>query len=200
MEMEALQKSGYSVFTIIGDENLPKVCRNQAERLRGQAQFWWKEDDLVKGKTNAMTADNNPWKNVGTGMRLDGKSTADTRLSSHMGMNLTEEEMLQMALSASLEAPKVSNVKLNSEPAATDPGAVRIQFRLPNGKKTIRRFLETETVEMLYKFVEEACQGEGQGRRLELKAGFPPKSLEAKSDISIKDAALSDETVQGRFV
>jgi hypothetical protein len=86
-------------------------------------EYWWKEDDLVKGKGDAITAATDPWRDVGSGMRLDGKSTMNTI------EGLTEEEMLQMALAASMEPTSVpEKVALTPEPPAGTAGAVRIQF------------------------------------------------------------------------
>ena len=204
LEIESLRDSGYSVFTLTIDDGkkLPPICTTEEGRLRGSANFWWKEDDLVKGKTNAMNEANNPWRNVGTGMRLDGKKPNSMTME-----NLTEEEMMQMALSASLQEVTPSHVLNNNfiltpEPLATEKDVVRIQFRLPNGKRIIRRFLETEPIGMLYKFVgDEVNHDENrQGKRLELRSGFPPKLIEDDLEASIRDAGLSGGSVQARFV
>merc|ERR1719329_55581 len=202
-EIEGLRNSGYSVFTIENDKSLPRICSSDGDRHRGQAKFWWKEVDLVKGKTNPMNQGNNPWNKVGSGMRLDGKSTNTRYSSGGMDTNLSEEEMLQMALSASLQKPNAEpavDLKLEEEPPTTDPNAVRIQFRLPQGKKVVRRFLKSDLVASVYAFIEISCQGEGHGRVLQLKSGFPPKSLENKKTNTILEANLSGELVQGRFV
>ncbi|CAM9563536.1 unnamed protein product [Phaeothamnion confervicola] len=42
---------------------------------------------------------------------------------------------------------------LNAEPAEQEPGACRVQFRLDRGSRRVRRFLKTDTVSTLYKFV-----------------------------------------------
>lgn len=197
LEIESYRNNGYSVFTVENGANLPDICNSEAGLVRGQAKFWWKEEDLIKGRGKMANEVNNPWNNVGVGMRLDGKSNS----SSLNVDNLTEDELIQIAMSASLEPTKSLNgPKLSPEPSISEEGAVRIQFRLPNGKKVIRRFLGTDLVALLYTFVEESCTGEGQGRQLQLKSGFPPKSLEEKTDLTISDAGLAGETVQSRFV
>ena len=201
LEIESFINSGYSVFIVVDDHLLPKSCTSEHDRLRGQAKFWWKEDDLLKGKANPRNEGSNPWKNLGSGVRLDGKATKRSASDAGMGINMTEEEMIQRAISASIEQTKPpSTVKLEPEPPASNTEAVRIQFRLPTGKKVVRRFLKTDLVEMTYKFVEESCVGEGHGRVLELKSGFPPKSIEDKKTSTISDAGLAGEMIQGRFV
>merc|ERR1712194_638059 len=131
-------------------------------------------------------------------MRLDGRPTQKL----NEGGNLSEEEMLAMAISASMETnnvPTVSyGVELLPEPSIPDSGAVRIQFRMPDGSKSIRCFLETELVAVLYRFVQETCPAE-HSKHLELIAGFPPKNISAQMNKSIGEAKLSGESVTGRY-
>jgi ataxin-3 len=212
-EMEALQNSGYSVFCVI--KGLPAPCNSAAGTSRGQPQYWWKEDDLLQGKTNATTAATDPWRAVGGGMRLDGKSTASTSTStagmvSDMG-DLTEEEMMQMAVMASLEqaiAPPPSQnghggggakqVPVPPEPEVGTAGAIRIQFRMPDGKRIVRRFMSTDSVDVVYSFVQESSPN--NGKLLELRAGFPPKNLASQWNKTIAEAQLSGENIQGRYI
>lgn len=195
-EIEQLQVSGYSVFCV--PFGLPAPCSSKAQRQRGKPQFWWKEDDLVQGKgSTAVTGATDPWKDVGSGMRLDGKVS-----SNNMG-GLSEEEMLQMALAASLEPEKKLEdnvvVPLSDEPAQGTAGAVRIQFRLPGGGRAVRRFLKTDPVKMLYSYVDSESK-DGQGRNLELRFGFPPRDLKAVSGQTVGEASLAGENIQCRWV
>ena len=195
-EIHGYQNSGYSVFCV--PTGLPPPCASKAQRDRGLPQYWWKEDDLVIGKgESATTAATDPWRDVGSGIRLDGRPTT---LENNVG-ELTEEEMMQMAIAASLEKQfdQEASVPLTPEPAADAKGAVRIQFRLPNGNRKLRRFLESDSVKMLYAFVEEEAK-EGQGRKLELRYGFPPTDLSTIRDKTIGEASLAGEAIQGRFV
>lgn len=195
-EIQGLQNSGYSVFCVpIG---LPLPCTSKEQRQRGLPQFWWKEDDLVQGKgQSAVTGATDPWRDVGSGMRLDGKLAPN---SANVLGDLTEEEMLQMALAASLEpATKEERVELTPEPAAGTPETVRIQFRLPNGGRSIRRFLNTDSVNMVYAFAEQESK-DGQGRKIELRFGFPPKDLQTVSDKTIGEASLAGQAIQCRYV
>ena len=208
-EMEALQNQGYSVFCVV--QGLPPPCTSAAGTSRGLPQYWWKEEDLLKGKMDATTAATDPWRSVGSGMRLDGKSTsarpADV-IQGNMG-DLTEEEMLQMAVMASLEqasAPPATTengssrnmVPVPPEPEVGTNGAVRIQFRMPDGTRVVRRFMSTDSVEVVYSFVEESSPS--NGKRLELRYGFPPMDLAPQRSSTIADAQLSGESIQGRYI
>jgi len=181
---------------------LPPACTTKSQREQGLPQYWWKEDDLVKGKgKDAVTAATDTWSNAGSGMRLDGRTS---NINGNVIEGLTEDEMLQMALTASLEPATATatlgeNIALTIEPQADTPGTARIQFRLPNGSRSVRRFLESDSVKMLYAYVESESKDE-QGRRLDLRFGFPPKDLELIRTKTIGEASLSGEAIQCRFV
>jgi ataxin-3 len=211
-EIEGLQNEGYSVFCV--PKGLPEPCTSMAQRSRGLPQYWWKESDLVKDVTNAKTMATDPWRNVGSGMRLDGNSTkketaapatnGDDHYMADLG-GLTEEELMQYALEASLQQddPKpsangASKVGVPAEPSADASGAIKIQFRLPDGQRVVRRFLESDSVAIVYAYVEEGCQG--NGRQLELRYGFPPKDLQERRNSTIAEAKLAGESITGRFV
>lgn len=210
-EMQALRNDGYSVFCITEVGALPSPCTNENELLaRGEAQFWWKEEDLLRGKGSKGYS--NAWNNVGNGIRLDGKSTSvddsSKKKSNSTDMitleGLSEEDMIQMALEASIEQAFAGTkdhilataVVLAPEPDPKQNGAIRIQFRFPNGNKISRRFLETEEVQALAAFAQEQCPG----KSIEILAGFPLKSLSSLYNNTIKDAKLSGEQIHCRYL
>jgi ataxin-3 len=219
-EVEALRREGYSVFCVAEIGSLPAECKDERELTsgRGQKEFWWKESDLIAG--TGSRGYSNPWSNVGNGMRLDGKPTTARNSADHEGSytveGLSEEEMLQMAMSASLQ-PETQSHFLQSqsrpsldvdydkmdvppEPEVGTNGAVRIQFRFPDGKRITRRFLKSDSVKILFAFVHRQLWNEGSGRILELKVGFPPtKDLSLLCDLTIEGANLSGESIQCRY-
>jgi Ataxin-3 len=192
--------AGFSTDTVfcvplLSDQCPP--CTSKAQRQRGLPEYWWKEDDLVRGKTKAMNGATDPWRDVGSGMRLDGKLTISNSTSIE---ELTEDEMLQIALAASMEpTPPIVNVELTAEPAPGTSGTVRIRFRLPDGRRTDRCFLDSDPVAMVYAYVESVSTG-WQGKIVELRAGFPPKDLQPMIKKTIGDASLANESIQCRFV
>ena len=214
-EIDQLRASGYSVFCADpapGGGGLPPECRSRAQRSRGLPEFWWKEEDLARGVADAITGATDPWRNVGTGMRLDGGGAGGGRgaaadVAAVDVSGLTEEEMMQLAMMQSLEAataaPAAVDLPSSSppsgpvppEPAPGDPGAVRVQFRLPDGRRVVRRFLGADPVGGVYGYVAE----EAGGRAVELRAGFPPTELEAKRGMTVGEAKLAGEMVQCRY-
>eukprot|EP00588_Corethron_pennatum_P023702 CAMPEP_0194316496 /NCGR_PEP_ID=MMETSP0171-20130528/13292_1 /TAXON_ID=218684 /ORGANISM="Corethron pennatum, Strain L29A3" /LENGTH=348 /DNA_ID=CAMNT_0039072755 /DNA_START=105 /DNA_END=1151 /DNA_ORIENTATION=+ len=187
-EIAVLQEGGYSVFCVV-DGALPPV--STAAVGGDHPEYWWKEADLLRGKgVNGAT---DPWKSVGSGMRLDGKVNGSGQLS--------EDEMLQMAIDASMRNDSVQSLPaapLKDEPPP-GPGVIRIQFRLPDvGRPVVRRFSSDETVRALYLFSESkgACP---PGKSLDLLAGFPPKNIIGLRGKTIAEAGLDGESVQARY-
>ncbi len=215
-EIEALRHAGYSVFCVAEIGCMPAECKNEKELTqRGEQQFWWRESDLISGTGNRGYT--NPWSNVGNGMRLDGVSTsggAGSTAQNPSSINidgLTEDEMLQMAMAASLQADafavptkdsspslNLDDVNLMPEPAQGVEGVVRLQFRLPNGQRLTRRFLGSESVKVLAAYVYEQSP-ENRSKKLEMRAGFPPKDVSPLYSESILNAKLAGESIQCRF-
>lgn len=205
-EMEALQKAGYSVFCVL--DSLPLPCSSEAMRDdMGLPQYWWKEEDLLTGKTNATTRATDPWNEVGSGRRLDGKPPSAKRQNnggdSKSVSEMTDEEMLHAAMVASLEqfTPSSSNYDqycytLTDEPAEGTPGAIKIQFRLPDGSRAVRRFDSSCLVGILYAFVADKCTNQN----IELRAGFPPKDISSQKNVTIAESKLAGEMIHGRYI
>ncbi len=144
-----------------------------------------------------MTRADDPWKDVGSGRRLDGgkKSSDTTGQPSKPISEMTEEEMLQMAMQASLEQTPQQNdtvaYPLTEEPA----NGVKIQFRLPDGTRAVRKFLESDVVGTIYSYV----SSKSGDRNVELRAGFPPKDISSKKDETIGEAKLAGEMIHGHY-
>jgi ataxin-3 len=220
-EIDKLIADGYSVFCVAVEQALPPACLNVQEmerrkdrQPRGLGGNWWRESDLLSGTSGGVTNGSkggDPWKNVGSGMRLDGKPTAGGASSNNSSNNndwmqaLTEEEQLQMAVAASLEtpaappspaAPSITTVPVPPEPAAKTPGSVRIQFRLPSNPRLVRRFMESDSVSVVLSF----CQEQNPGKSLDVRYGFPPKDLKPLAQQTIAEAKLNGEAIQVRCI
>ena len=144
-----------------------------------------------------MTRADDPWKDVGSGRRLDGgsKSTSTAAQQNNKPISeMTEEEMLKMAMEASLE--QATNNDADSYPLTEEPAVgVKIQFRMPDGTRSVRRFLESDYVGTIYSYV----TSKSTGRNVELRAGFPPKDIASKKGETIAEAKLAGELIHGRY-
>ena len=206
IEIETLIQSGYSVFCVV-DGNLPPPCTSDDDKHeRGLPQFWWNETSLLHDKDN----DSESWNNVGTGMRCDGKSSTNSEREIKAIDDLTESEMLQMAMAASMQPEDVTfneadnldssnRLKPLPEPEEGEAGSVKIQFRLPDRTRKIRRFQGSEVVAVLYDFVKQ-CYPLAKSNNLEILVGYPPKNLKDISHNTIEAAKLAGQSLQCRLM
>lgn len=105
-----------------------------------------------------------PWKDVGSGRRLDGKPENS---GGHRPVyELSEEEQLQAAIQASMMdsshvynsrhssldrfQQEIVSMDIGDEPAN---GGARVQIRMPDGKRLIRKFNGEDPVRVIYAFV-----------------------------------------------
>jgi ataxin-3 len=131
---------------------------------------------------------------------------------------LTEDEMMQMAIDASMSqqssqpssqqssqeasseaSSQDDDQKLEAEPSETEPGVVKLQLRLPNTKRAIRCFRSTDKVSQIYKFVCQESPSPGGRGVLELRAFFPPKSIAEFKGRTIGDCGLAGESLAGSY-
>jgi Ataxin-3 len=209
-EMKTWKKEGYTVFCI--PSGLPAAGNKNFDQ---HSSCWHLMSNLVQGK--ATQAD--PWEQLkGSGLRLDGgaASASSSGSSAQQAISvegLTEEEQLQIALHESLNPTQqqhqrsknvravsadIPTVTVPPEPAPGAPNSCRIQFRLPDGKRVVRRFSTNDSVAVLYSYCR--LQINDDDRRFELRAGFPPRDLASTVEQSIQEAGLAGESIQGRYL
>jgi ataxin-3 len=185
-EMSKWKDEGYTIFCV------PSGLPIAGVKLGSDAS-WHCMADLLQGRATSDASRKNAWENVGSGMRLDGQVT------SRSIEDLTEEEQLQLALADSLNPTMLNpvsrethSIPVPEEPPAGTPGAARIQFRLPDGKRVVRRFNATDSVACIYAFVEQECGGSA----VDLKGGYPLKDLASLLTLTIADAKLAGGNIQ----
>jgi ataxin-3 len=182
--MDAWTKEGYTIFAVQG--GLPSVGQKPGGETKAASDGnWHLMSDLLKGNATAK----DPFTDlVGRGMRLDGGGGAAN----------SENEMddLQRALQASLRE-SVPLPPVPPEPPANAAGSVRLQLKLPNGERLVRRFLESDSVLAVYAVVKDMSPNAGA---LNLRVGFPPRDMSHLQGLTIGQAGLKGESIQGRYV
>lgn len=183
--MQKWRGEGYTVFIAHG---LPAAGHKQ--KVMAPNAHCHNMSDLIKGQATPQ----DHWETMQSGgRRLDGGSNIHDTAYIHQ---LSEDEQLAMALSASVAdppAPARPMVEVPPEPAAGNSGAVRMQLKLPDGRKCVRRFLSTDSVAVIEAF----AAGESQNRPVQVLVGFPPRPLE--HSVTIDEAGLANQSVQIRF-
>lgn len=86
---------------------------------------------------------------------------------------------------------ELENIVIGDEPSK----GPRVQFRMPDGKRIVRRFNGDDHVKVLYAFILESIEEVKSGRSFELKTGFPPEDLYARRNELIKECDLAGATV-----
>jgi Josephin/UBX domain len=226
-EVTSWQNKGYNVYGIRSGLP-PGGVKVKATGGGAGSGNWHKMSDLLRGKSTLP----DPWEGLtGKGMRLDGdganahsaaSSTAATSRSTSGGSYGDAgfvgggggdfDDELQRALQASMataaaeeEVAAWTRRAIPPEPASGAKGSVRVQIKLPGGARVVRRFLETERVDVLFAFVHQRESGGGSSqslpqKALELRYGFPPKDLRSLMTQTLGQAQLHGETIQGRYV
>ena len=71
----------------------------------------------------------------------------------------------------------------------------RIQIRMPDGKRLVRKFKGDDSVKIIYAFVAQSNEEAKSGKVFELKAKFPPQDLLSSVDESISSCGLNGEAI-----
>lgn len=108
-----------------------------------------------------------------------------------------EEEPAEAAAAAESTFIKdLLAVEVSDEPAK----GARMQLRMPDGKRKVRKFASTDTVRTIYAFLAQSTEGaNNDGREFTLMAGFPPIDLVPNMDSSIESCKLSGEAITMRW-
>ncbi|KAL7486726.1 hypothetical protein ACHAW6_012320 [Cyclotella cf. meneghiniana] len=88
---------------------------------------------------------------------------------------------------------EILTMDVGDEPAGKD--AARIQIRMPDGKRLVRKFRGEDSVKVIYAFVAQSNPEAKEGKPFELKAKFPPQDLLPSIDESISSCGLSGEAI-----
>lgn len=94
---------------------------------------------------------------------------------------------------------EIVTIIVSDEPGAGTQNVARIMLRMPDGKRLVRKFIEQDSVKMIYAFVAQSNEEAKGGKPFELKAGFPPKDLFPSVDVSISSMGLSGDTITVRW-
>lgn len=86
-------------------------------------------------------------------------------------------------------------VQVDDEPA----NGARLQLRMPDGKRKVRKFAATDSVRNIYAFLAQTVEEASGGREFTLMAGFPPRDLLADLDGTIESCKLSGEAITMRW-
>lgn len=93
---------------------------------------------------------------------------------------------------------EILSMMVPDEPTTFGPNIAKVQLRMPNGKKLIRKFCGDSPVKVIYAFVaqlESNIEDARAGRPYELNAKYPPMNLMPLVEDSIMSSGLSGEAI-----
>lgn len=118
---------------------------------------------------------------------MDGDD--DKRNASENDNNAIEEDESK----PSAFEKEILSMDVGDEP--TSGTVARVQIRMPDGKRLVRKFGGESPVKLIYAFVAQSNEEAKGGRGFELKAKFPPQDLFASIDDSISGCGLNGEAI-----
>ncbi len=88
---------------------------------------------------------------------------------------------------------EILSTEVGEEPTTGD--IARVQIRMPNGRRLVRKFSANSPVKLIYAFVAQSNDEAKAGRGFELKAKFPPQDMLANVEDGIKSCGLDGEAI-----
>lgn len=86
-------------------------------------------------------------------------------------------------------------ITVGDEPEA----GARIQLRMPDATRLVRKFDKSDPVKTIYAFIAQHNDQAKEGKEFMLMAGFPPKNLEGDIDSTIDSCGLNGQAVSVRW-
>lgn len=95
--------------------------------------------------------------------------------------------------------PSMSTDLIGMDVGQEPPSGARIQLRMPDGKRVVRKFPGDSLVKIVYAFVAQSNEEARGGREFVLMAGFPPSDLIDECEKTIDECKLAGQAVAVRW-
>jgi len=106
---------------------------------------------------------------------------------------LKDEEIKQKQIE---ESKKLKSSAVPPEPLPLDPNSCEIAFRMPSGKRVVRRFLKTNTIESLYNFIGSLGEPDIDNFKYEISQPIPKRVYADMSATLEKEGLIPKAVVQ----
>lgn len=125
-------------------------------------------------------------------MDEEGTNEADKSMENRAENEENDDDDAKPAALNSFEQ-EILVLEVGDEP--TSGNVARIQIRMPDGKRLVRKFQGDDSVKIIYAFVAQSNEEAKSGKAFELKAKFPPQDLLSSVDESISSCGLNGEAI-----
>ena len=96
-------------------------------------------------------------------------------------------------LQESMFEREILTLEVGEEPTTGD--VARVQIKMPDGKRLVRKFAGDSPVKLIYAFVAQSNDDAKGGKAFKLTAKYPPIDLFANRDDGIKSCGLNGEAI-----
>merc|ERR1712157_174412 len=121
----------------------------------------------------------------------------------------SEEQQLQAAIRESMTQTKTDHVEVSLEQELlsfqvpeepnNDEASAMVQIRMPDGSRVVRKFPTQYTVKSIFAFVAQSNDDTKNGRKFELRSGYPPRDLFPIIEETIQNCSLNGESITVRW-
>eukprot|EP00956_Cyclotella_meneghiniana_P010463 scaffold14569_cov49-Cyclotella_meneghiniana.AAC.5 len=125
-------------------------------------------------------------------MDEEGTNDVDKSMENRVENEENDDDDAKPAALNSFEQ-EILALEVGDEP--TSGNVARIQIRMPDGKRLVRKFQGDDSVKIIYAFVAQSNDEAKSGKAFELKAKFPPQDLLSSVDESISSCGLNGEAI-----
>eukprot|EP00587_Corethron_hystrix_P006178 CAMPEP_0113306616 /NCGR_PEP_ID=MMETSP0010_2-20120614/5797_1 /TAXON_ID=216773 ORGANISM="Corethron hystrix, Strain 308" /NCGR_SAMPLE_ID=MMETSP0010_2 /ASSEMBLY_ACC=CAM_ASM_000155 /LENGTH=527 /DNA_ID=CAMNT_0000161321 /DNA_START=135 /DNA_END=1718 /DNA_ORIENTATION=- /assembly_acc=CAM_ASM_000155 len=143
------------------------------------------EEEQLQAAIQASMAENNE-ESGGDDMDEDEEEYDNNMPNGDDGMAVVDEKPDTLTM-----ADEFADVAVGVEPAT----GARVQIRMPDGRRVVRRFDMTQNLKVLYAFVIQSNDDAKSGKPFILKAGFPLKDLACEIDGTFESCGLNGGAV-----
>lgn len=116
----------------------------------------------------------------------------------------TDDSKPEAKAAEPVPAPEPKEPSFLDELLAMPPGdepasGARIQLRMPDGKRNVRKFDPSQSIKSIYAFIANMNDEAKGGKEFVLMAGYPPKDLITDIDNTIESCKLSGQAITVRW-
>lgn len=186
------------VHELSEQEQLEAAIRASMQDASGEQQS---DDDDDDDEVQVLEENDGGDNVIGKSIEEDTTSTTksatqDNNLDDSNNNNDDDKQEEESKVSPFLS--EIVSMTVPTEPTTTGPTIARVQLRMPNGKRLVRKFDGDSPVKVIYAYVaqlESNIEDAKAGKLFELKAKFPPVDLMPFVEDSISSVGLSGEAI-----
>jgi hypothetical protein len=179
------------MLTDVCDRN-PLDAPPSMERLSDPLLHSSRESEEERQLREAIAASMTDPKSAGT---AGNDSDAEVQL-----VESTKEATVSKQAQSTVGLSIAVNEELGVEPEAGEESVTRLQMRMPDGGRKVRRFRKCDKVSALYRFARKQTGEDDEDKDFDIFTSFPVKSLLDQVDMTLEEANLCNAAVAMKWI